>query len=116
MALHLLPLLALFTVVYGSAENQTVVIINVVRMDSFYRPTRVYLSCKINGKNAENASYWRRLDGREQRLELTYGGHDHHDIFEVTPALEGIYFCKIHEINSTNEIEVVGECLLNIWK
>ena len=106
---YLLAFFALFAVIYGSTENQTVVIITVVRMDSFYRPTRVSLSCSASaGVDVENATYWRRMDGKEQRLEFTNGRKV---TFEVTPALEGIYFCKVHEVYSANEIEVVGECM-----
>ncbi len=110
--LQALAFLASVGIVLSSEASDSVIrILMPVRLDSYYQPSKVTLTC-VGGTLP--ATYWRRLDDSSpgQRLDLVppddSSGNDQ-ITFEVTPSLEGLYYCKIGNLTSVNHLEIVGE-------
>ncbi len=114
-ALQVIILVASLGTIAGSDGKP--VISMPLRMDSFYGPSKVTLSC---GEATMAVTFWRHVDDNspDQRLELQ-GRDESSDsdqaMFEVPPSLEGRYYCKSGNVTSVNFLEIVGEFLKEVY-
>ena len=115
---HLLVLLiAMATDSFAQVPTKQpeVVTFSITRSDTFFRPTKVTLSC-MSTEDLRDARYLRKLNGQTDLLNIVdeNGVETQGDqvTFEVTPDLEGVYFCENGNVTSLNQVEIVGELTL----
>jgi len=102
-ATYVVVLLALTSVV-----NSRNVSITAMRTLSEYRNTKVILTCSTD-EEGQSFVFYRRLGMSTDRIITNTTGAAHQLSFNLTPDLEGFYFCQVDDTSSTNEVELVGK-------
>ena len=94
-----------------SSHATAVVSITSMRTISDAHITKVVLSCPASN----NATlYYRRVGANRERVIANTTESSSRVLlnFDLTPDIEGYYYCEVDNIRSNNEVELVGELLV----
>ena len=86
--------------------SQTQVIISRLESQSSLSSHTLTLQCSVDGSVAGNRSFFREIDNTTERLVVGGVENSIRSTFDLTPELEGYYFCQVGNITS-NRLLVV---------
>ncbi len=98
------------------SSHATATSITSMRTISDAHITKVVLSCPINEPNGVTL-YYRRVGANRERVIANTTKSSSRVLlnFDLTPDIEGYYYCEVDNIRSDNEVELVGELHIIIY-
>ena len=88
--------------------SQNDVILSKLESQSSLNSHSITLQCSVDSSVAGNRSFFREIDNMGQRVVVGGVENSIRVTFELTPDVEGYYFCQVGNITS-NRLLVVGK-------